>query len=44
MTLAAGLFKQVAYKVEATFGAQPAASGAQSLRRVTSSLDLTKDT
>ena len=44
MTLAAGLFKQVAYKVEATFGTQPTASAAQSLRRVTSSLDLTKDT
>lgn len=44
MTLAAGLFKQVAYKVESTFGTLPTASTAQALRRVQSSLDLTKDT
>ena len=44
MTLAAGLFKQVAYKVEVTFGTQPTASAAQALRRVSSSLDLSKDT
>lgn len=44
MTLAAGLFKQVAYKVESTFGVQPTASAAQALRRVQSTLDLSKDT
>jgi hypothetical protein len=44
MTLAAGLFKQVAYKVETIFGTLPAASAAQALRRVQSSLDLKKDT
>lgn len=43
-TLAAGLFKQVAYKVESTFGTVPAQASAQQLRRVTSSLDLNKDT
>lgn len=42
-TLAAGLFKQLAYKLETAYGTVPAASGAQSLRRVTSTLDLTKD-
>ncbi len=44
MSTASGIFKQVAYKVEATYGVQPVASAAQALRRVTSSLDLTKDT
>lgn len=43
--LATGLFETVAYKVEAAFGTIPAATGpnGQLLRRVTSSLDLTKD-
>jgi nicotinamidase-related amidase len=44
MSTASGTFKQVAYKVEATYGTPPAAASAQQLRRVTSSLDLTKDT
>ena len=44
MTLAAGLFKQVAYKVESVFGTLPVAAAAQALRRVQSTLDLTKDT
>ena len=44
MTLAAGLYKQLAYKVETTFGTQPTASAAQALRRVQSTLDLSKDT
>jgi hypothetical protein len=44
MSTASGIFKQVAYKVEATYGVQPGAAAAQALRRVTSSLDLTKDT
>jgi hypothetical protein len=44
MPQAAGVFKQLAYKVEATYGTAPAAAGAQSLRRVTSDLALTKDT
>jgi len=41
---ASGVFKQLAYKSESTFGAVPSASGAQSLRRVQSTLDLSKDT
>lgn len=44
MALSAGLSKQVAYKVETTFGTLPGASAAQSLRRVQSTLDLSKDT
>lgn len=44
MTLAAGLFKTVAYKVESAFGTAPTQASAQQLRRVTSSLDLNKDT
>jgi hypothetical protein len=43
MPIASGVFKQVAYKVETTYGVVPSAGGAQSLRRVESSLDLTKD-
>lgn len=42
-TNAAGVAKQVRYKVEATFGTAPGASGAQLLRRTQSSLDLSKD-
>lgn len=45
MGTGSGVYKQVAYKSEgANYGVMPAAAGAQSLRRVTSSLDLTKDT
>lgn len=44
MGTASGVFKQVTYKVETTYGVLPGASAAQALRRVTSSLDLTKDT
>nr|WP_314540140.1 phage tail tube protein [uncultured Massilia sp.] len=44
MADASGVFKQLTYKVETTYGVMPAAATAQSLRRVTSSLDLTKDT
>ena len=44
MALATGVFKQLAYKVESTYGALPAAASAQALRRVSSSLDLSKDT
>lgn len=44
MTLAAGIFKQVAYKVESTYGTVPSAASAQSLRRVQSTLGLSKDT
>ena len=40
MTIAAGVAKQLRYKVEATFGTAPGASGAQVLRRVNSNLDL----
>lgn len=44
MAYAVGSFKQVAVKAETTYGTIPAASGAQLLRRVTSTLDLTKET
>jgi hypothetical protein len=44
MTIAAGVAKQLRYKVEATFGTAPGATGAQVLRRVNSTLDLSKDT
>lgn len=44
MPTATGVFKQLAYKAESTYGTVPAASGAQSLRRVQSTLDLAKDT
>ena len=44
MGIASGIFKQVKYKVESTYGTVPAASTAQLLRRVTSDLDLSKDT
>lgn len=41
---AAGLFKQLAYKAEVTYGLIPAAAAAQALRRVSSTVDLQKDT
>ena len=44
MPIAAGVFKQLAYKAETVYGTIPSASGAQSLRRVSSDLSLTKDT
>ncbi len=44
MPTANGLFKQVAYKKELTFGVVPVAAAAQLLRRVESGIDLTKDT
>jgi hypothetical protein len=44
MPAASGVFKQLAYKVESTYGTAPSASGAQSLRRVTSDINLVKDT
>jgi hypothetical protein len=45
MGTGSGVYKQVTYKSEgANYGVMPAVAGAQSLRRVTSSLDLTKDT
>lgn len=44
MPIASGVFKQLAYKLESSYGAAPGQSGAQSLRRVQSTLDLTKDT
>lgn len=44
MPIAAGIFKQLAYKVEATYGTAPGQSGGQSLRRVQSTIDLSKDT
>lgn len=44
MTIAAGVAKQLRYKVESAFGTAPGATGAQVLRRVSSNLDLSKDT
>lgn len=44
MGTASGVFKQVIYKPETTYGVTPAAAAGQALRRVTSSLNLTKDT
>lgn len=42
-TIASGIFKQVRIKKETTFGTPAGATGAQLLRRVTSSIDLNKD-
>lgn len=39
-----GIYKQVSYKKEVTFGVLPSAASAQSVRRVSSSLAMTKDT
>lgn len=44
MTLASGIFKKLAYKVESTYGTVPSASSAQALRRVQATLGLSKDT
>jgi len=44
MTLATGVFKQVSIKREVTYGTAPGASGFQLLRRVQSTIDLSKDT
>lgn len=44
MAIATGVQKQIKYKVESTYGVAPAAGSAQLLRRVSSDLNLTKDT
>ena len=44
MGTASGIFKQVAYKKELVYGTVPVAASGQAIRRVTSSLDMTKDT
>jgi translation initiation factor 1 (eIF-1/SUI1) len=44
MTQATGIFKQVAIKREVTYGTIPTATAAQLLRRVQSTIDLSKDT
>lgn len=44
MTLASGIYKQIAYKVESAYGTVPSAASAQALRRVQSTLGLSKDT
>src|SRR5258708_11895722 len=41
--IASGVLKQLRYKAEPNFGVAPGTGGAQLLRRVTSSLDLSKD-
>ena len=43
MPAASGVFKQLTYKAEVTYGLKPAAAAAQALRRVTSDIVLTKD-
>lgn len=44
MAIASGIAKQVRYKAEATYNTAPGASAGQVLRRVESSIDITKDT
>lgn len=44
MAIATGVYKQVAIKAESAYGVAPGAAAAQLLRRVESSVDLTKDT
>lgn len=44
MVIAVGIAKQLRYKKETTWGVAPGATGAQLLRRVTSDLDLKKET
>jgi len=44
MTIATGIAKQLKYKVESTYGTVPAAAASQALRRVTSDINLTKET
>lgn len=44
MAIASGIAKQVRYKAESAFNTAPGASGAQSLRRVESSINVDKDT
>lgn len=44
MGTASGVFKQVTYKVETQYGQLPGVGAGQAMRRVTSSLDMTKDT
>jgi hypothetical protein len=44
MAIASGIAKQVRYKAESAYNTAPGASGAQSLRRVESSINVDKDT
>lgn len=44
MAIAVGVARQIAYKVEASWGVLPSASGAQYVRRVKADLNLKKDT
>ena len=44
MATATGINKVVSYKKETTFGTLPSASGAQTIRRVSSNFNLTKET
>ena len=44
MTIAAGVNKLVAYKKESSFGVAPGATGAKYIRRISSALDLNKET
>jgi hypothetical protein len=44
MGTASGIYKQVKYKEEVTYGTVPTATASQAIRRVTSNLDMTKET
>ncbi|MGQ5524255.1 phage tail tube protein [Chitinimonas sp. PSY-7] len=44
MPIASGIAKQVRYKVETAFNTPPGTAGSQLVRRVESSIDITKDT
>jgi hypothetical protein len=44
MAIAVGIAKQLVYKAQTALGSKASASGAQILRRVTSDIDLSKDT
>jgi hypothetical protein len=44
MAIAQGVSKQLIYKKEASWGVAPGATGGQQLRRVTSNIDLAKET
>ena len=42
-TKAVGIYRQIAYKRESTWGALPGATGAKQIRRVTADFNLIKD-
>lgn len=44
MAVASGVFKQVAYKIESSYGVAAGASGATAMRRISSTIDMSKET